>query len=228
MNLEDFKGRHEGEEMIVVCNGPGLKNIPWAFIESRPYVAINYFTYWGRFMRPDYWVAVDPLCFENVDWTDCPKFIKQHHEPRFTDEQKESIVFFKFMDEIEGFITHEEYGLSYSTSAIMAAHLCYYMGACTCILVGFDCTHGIAKIEHHGLSQIPHWYDPRVHFFDLAHSWNKQFGYFLEWVRPRGMRIVNASVPTFCSTLPLADHRDFWDPPEQFREGSLMWEAGGE
>ncbi len=228
MKLKDFKDRHKGEEMIVVCNGPGLKNIPWAFLESRPYIAINYFTYWGKFMRPDYWIAVDPLCFENVDWTDCPKFIKQHHEPRFNDDQKKQIVFYRFDDQIPGLLTTEDYGLSYSTSAIGAAHLCHYMGASKVLLVGFDCTHGNALIEHHGLSQIPHWYDPRVHFFDKAHSWDKDFGSFLEWVEPRGTEIINLSIPTFCVSLPLGDYRDYWEPPKQARhwkESALIWET---
>lgn len=218
MKIEDFKDKHSGEEMIVVCNGPGLKNIPWAFIESRPYIALNYFTYWGQFMKPTYWMAADPLCFENTEWTDCPKFIKAHHAERFNKEQSETIVFFKFFEIIPGILNIKDFGLSYSTSAIMAAHMCHYMGAKTCLLVGFDCTHGIARIEHHGLSQIPHWYDHRKHMHDMAHSWNKQFGAFYEWVKPRGMEIVNLSIQTYCNALPLGDYQDYWQPPEQYQE----------
>ncbi|NOR90111.1 MAG: hypothetical protein GQ524_07630, partial [Anaerolineales bacterium] len=136
--LEDFKGKHEGEEIIIVCNGPGLKNIPFAFLESRTNFVLNFFSYWVPFIKPDYWLVLDPLCYKGAEYVDgAVKFVKAHAAREFKggcienfgEFDDENTVFYQMRDKIPGFTFTERWGVKYSTSAIAAAHLAQYMGA---------------------------------------------------------------------------------------------------
>jgi hypothetical protein len=218
--LEEFRGRHEGEEVIVVGNGTGLKNIPFAFLESRPIFVMNYFSYWVRFIKPDYWLALDPLCFKGAEYVeDSIKFIKAHHANRFVGYEDNNLVLYKMMDKIPGFQWNKHWGLRYSTSAIAAAHLGIEMGAKRVLFVGIDCTHGIGGYQDiedfKGVSRIPHFYDGRFHFIGYADQWDEHFGIFAKWAaEEHGAELVNLSVPTKCTTLERGDYRDYWEPEE--------------
>jgi hypothetical protein len=223
--LEDFKDIHKDEEIIVVCNGPGLKNIPFAFLESRTNFVINFFSGWVPFIRPDYWVVLDPLCFRGAKYVNgTVKFIKGHQAQEFEGEcikqgiefDEENVCFYQMRDRIPNFVFTEEWGVKYSTSAIAASHLAKYMGASKVLLVGFDCTYGMGLYSDinnfEGVSRIPHFYDPRHHFTGYSEMWDVHFKDFSDWAITEGMEVVNLSIPTKSKLLPRADYRDFWTP----------------
>jgi hypothetical protein len=220
MELSDFKDRHAGEEVIVIGNGPGLKNIPFAFLESRPNFVMNYFSAWVPFLKPDYWLALDPLCFSGAEYvSDTVKLIKAHHAPQFEEYADDQLVLYQMRDRIPGYQWTEEWGLKYSSTAHAALHLAHYMGAAKALLVGVDCTYGMGMYENlgpdfKGLSRIPHFYDPRKHFNGRAEQWDEDFGLLAEWAdeQPHRMEVVNLSIPTECRSLPRADYREYWSP----------------
>lgn len=223
MNLEDFKDKHAGEEMIVICNGDGLKNIPFAFLESRPNFAINHFPRWVRWIKVNYWSMTDHqnqemLIHESLNGVPkfLPKFVrlnKKIDESIWPEKVKDEIVFYQFYDDIPGFVNVKRghgLGLRYGTTAIGCCHLAHYMGASKVYLVGFDCTLGLLEYEGKGLSKIPHFYDKRDHKGELASSWNKQMGFFADWAKEHGTEIVNLSIPTMCNTVPKDDYKKIW------------------
>lgn len=227
MDVKDFYHKHEGEEIIVVCNGPGLKNIPLAFLESRTNFAINFLPHWLQFIRFDYWVALDQQCYEMVSrevLTGVPKFIKRDHE-KFAESSgfmlDGLVVPFGLDDKIEGL----GYGgdpsyARYSTSAIAASHLAVKMGASKVLLVGFDCTHDMHAVKRsEGRTGLPHIYDKETadNPGKTHNSWSMQFGHFAEWAKTQGSMVINLSIPTTCGSLLLGDYRDFWQPPEQLQ-----------
>jgi hypothetical protein len=219
VKIEDFKDKHKGEEMIVICNGNGLKNIPFAFLESRPNFAINFFTHWTPWLKIDYWAGTDARVFEMIEHETLkgiPKFLPAYIQLKEDEvpEENDEIVYYKFTDRIPGFVNVTRghgLGLRYSTTAIACAHLAHYMGSPRVFVVGFDCTLGLLVYEHHGLSQMPHYYDRRDHPSEHATAWDRQFGFFNDWLDGR-MEIINLSTPTMCETLPRADVFDFWRP----------------
>jgi hypothetical protein len=221
MQLEDFKDRHKGEEVIIVGNGTGLKNIPFAFLESRPCFVMNYFNYWVPFLKPDYWLVLDPLCFGAAEYTeDTVKFVKAHHQEVFGGIFDEKLVFYKMMEKIPGFIWTKDWGLKYSSTAHAALHLAEYMGVGTALMVGIDCTYGMGLYQDlgedfKGLSRIPHFYDSRKHFSGYADQWDEHFGFFYKWASQRGMEVVNLSIPTRCTTLPRGDYQNYWSPEQE-------------
>lgn len=218
MELADFKDRHLDEEVIIVGNGPGLKNIPFAFIESRPCFVMNFFSAWVPFLKPDYWLVLDPLCFNGAEYTeDTIKFVKEHHKPNFMDYADDKTVFYQMRDKISGFPWTNDWGLKYSSTAHAALHLAQYMGSPKALLVGVDCTYGMGMYEDlgenfKGISRIPHFYDPRYHFSGYADQWDEDFGKFVAWATPKGMEVVNLSIPTMSKRLPRGDYRDYWEP----------------
>lgn len=227
MVLEDFKDKHKGEEVIVVCNGPGLLNIPFAFLRSRPIFTLNYFAYWVPFIQPDYWLVLDPLCFRGVKGETVKKattFIKGHQKQAYIQASKEylgtfyedSTVFYKMEDRIPGFTYTEEWGTKYSTSAIAAAHLGEYMGASKVLLVGFNCTYGMALYdniyEFEGKSKIPHFYDDRDHFWGYSELWDSAMARFRDWAAERGTEVINLSIPTESKYIERQDYRLYWQP----------------
>jgi len=225
MKIEDFKDKHKGEEMIVICNGDGLKNIPFAFLESRPNFAINHFPRWVPWLRVDYWTMTDHINQEMLrheSLVGVPKFlpeyiklVKHFDQDVLSVKEKEEIVYYQFFDEIKGFVNVKRghgLGLRYGTSAIACCHLAHYMGASVIYLVGFDCTLGLLEYEGKGLSKIPHFYDRRNHKGEIAVSWNKQMGYFADWAKDHRTYIYNLSIPTMCDTVPRIYYGDIWSP----------------
>lgn len=230
-NLSEFENIHEGEEVIIVCNGPGLKNIPFAFLESRTNFVINFFSMWVPFIAPDYWLVLDPLCFKGAEYVNgTVKFVKAHQAEEFEricienfDEfDGENTCFYQMMDRIPNFIFTEKSGVKYSTTAIAAAHIAVHMGASKIMLVGFDCTYGIGLYQDindfKGISRIPHFYDPRHHFTGYSGMWDEHFGDFAKWAKERGTEVINLSIPTKSKMLEQGDYRDYWQP-EGGRDG---------
>jgi hypothetical protein len=217
--LQEFEGIHEGQEVIVAGNGVGLKNIPFAFLESRPLFVMNYFNCWVPFVKPDYWLVLDPLCFEGAEFVlETIKFVKQHHRQTFAAHETNT-CFYRMMDKIEGFNFSPQEGLQYSTTAIAAAHIAIgVMKAKRVLLVGFDCTYGMSLYEDlgpgfRGISRIPHFYDPRKHFTGYADQWDEQFGAFAAWAADEHQaEIVNLSIPTKSVYLTPGDYREYWQP----------------
>lgn len=223
--LEEFKDKHKGEEMIVVCNGPGLKNIPFAFLESRPNFVLNFFSAWVPFIQPTYWLVFDPLCFRGAEYVNgTTKFIKGHQEQAFKFEMKEldlefdekNTCFYQMRDRIPNFTFTEKWGVKYSTSAIGASHLAVHMGVSKVLLVGFDCTYGLGLYQNladfKGISRIPHFYDPRKHFSGYSEMWDSHFAHFRDWAETQGTEVINLSVPTESKHLKREDYRDYWQP----------------
>jgi hypothetical protein len=224
-HLDEFKDKHKGEEMIVVCNGPGLKNIPFAFIESRPHFVLNFFAAWVPFLRPTYWVVLDPLCFRAAEYVNgTVKFVKGHQEEAFLhemsiqgmDPDQDQVVFYQMRDKIPNFVWTEEWGVKYSTSAIAASHLAVHMGASKVLLVGFNCTYGMGLYEDldnfKGISRIPHFYDPRNHFSGYSEMWDIHFAHFRDWAEEQGTEVVNLSIPTESQYLKRESYLDYWQP----------------
>lgn len=228
MIQSDFKDKHKGEEMIVICNGSGLKNIPFAFLESRPSFAINFFPYWVPWIKPTYWSVTDPRCFEVISHEalrGVPKFVPEYtllfgedenpEKAEGYDAVKDEVVYYQYHEDIPRILNVKRgkgTGLRFGTTAIACAHHCWYMGASAVLLVGFDCTLGLVEYEGEGLSKIPHFYDARNHKGEYAESWDKDFGSYATWASENGMEVVNLSVPTMSTTLIRSDLRGWWRP----------------
>lgn len=227
LDIEQFKDKHKGEEVIVVCNGPGLKNIPFAFIESRTNFVLNFFAGWVPFIQPDYWVVLDALCFKAAEfYNGTVKFVKVAQAREFKGEcikhfglwDENNVCFWEFYDPIPGFRVTKKFGTDYSTSAIAAAHLAVWMGARSVLLIGFNCTYGMGLYDEldnfQGLSRIPHFYDKRKHFTGYSGMWDEHFKLFAEWAKEKGTEIINLSIPTESKLLKRGDYREYWQPEE--------------
>lgn len=232
--LEEFEGIHEGEEVIIVCNGPGLKNIPFAFLESRPTFVINFFAAWVPFLKPDYWMVLDPLCFKGAEYVNgTTKFVKGHQAQEFEGEcikrgiefDEENTCFYQMQDKIPNFTWTEKWGVKYSTTAIAAAHIAVgVMGVSKVLLVGFDCTYGMGLYSNiddfKGLSRIPHFYDHRHHFDGYSGMWDEHFRDFAKWAEEeKEAEVVNLSIPTKSKFLKREDYRDYWEPEGGYYDG---------
>lgn len=226
-NLDEFKDKHSGEEMIIVCNGPGLKNIPFAFLESRPTFMLNFFSTWVPFIQPTYWLVLDPLCYKAAEHVNgAVKFVKAHASREFKggclkefgEFDEDGTCFYSMMDKVPGFTFTKKWGLQYSTSAIAAAHLAQHMGASKSLLVGFDCSYGMglySDIDNFkGLSRIPHFYDPRKHFDGYSGMWDEHFRDFAIWSEEQGTEVVNLSIPTKSKFLKRERYQDYWEPED--------------
>jgi hypothetical protein len=232
MELEALRGAHEGGEVIIAGNGPGLKNIPFAFLESRPLFVLNFFATWATFIKPSYWVALDPLCFkaaEDLNPTTL-RMVKAHNKALYEEELNrwgidlapDQTVYYRMGEKVPGLRWNDDWGVQYSTSAIAAAHLALYMGAKKALVVGFDCTHGIGGYDNldnfKGLSRIPHFYDHRYHFDGYSDHWDMHFGMFSAFAEERGMEVINLSIPTQSKRLKRGDYRDYWEPEGGYYE----------
>jgi hypothetical protein len=200
-----FRDKHQGEEIIVVGNGPGLKNIPLAFIESRTNIVLNFFPIWLPFVHADYWMCVDEeILFLINEVGPAEKFVPKYVENKLDETQVKKVHIFEFDKPFR----------SYTSSIIPACRLAAYMGASAIYVVGFDCTYAIPKgVDDLGRSTIPHFYHDNI---GQAHqAWADEMTVMSQWAWANEIGFWNCSIPTKCDTVPMAHYSVFWDEPEQ-------------
>jgi hypothetical protein len=227
MNLQEFESTLAGQTVVIAGNGPGLKNIPFAFLEAYPNFTINYFHHWTPWLRPIYWCALDPPCMENMTLDilqGIPKFVspwgyeKAKSEGWLSDDGTVIPLVFDVKIPKMSWARGEQQGVRYGTSILFASHLAIYMGAKRILWVGFDCTHAKKPaskddLRSGGRSHIPHYYDDQEGLW--MKSWCIEAGSFVEWANEQGVSIINCSIPTACKSVPLGNYRDYWREPVQ-------------
>jgi len=205
-----FRDKHRGEEIIVIGNGPGLKNIPLAFLESRTNIVLNFFPLWMPFVHVNYWMACDPEVMDILERLPkaLPKFAPKYLENKLRqDNRLDGINIFDFDKPFHTF----------TTSIVPACRLAAYMGASTVLVVGFDCTWATPKdVDDMGRSKIPHFYHDNV---GMAHqAWCEQMQVFSDWAWVNGIQLWNLSIPTKCGSLPTLHYSQFWKEPDRLYE----------
>ena len=227
MRIEDYKDAHKKQTVVIIGNGPGLLNIPLAFLTYYTNFGINFFPMKFPWIHLEYWCATDPLCLVNIPWMNkgtprcvSPWAAEGGEERGWLDERTLPVM---LQDKIMGLGWGEgtQMGTRYATSLLFASHLAVYMGARRILWVAFDCTYSTdpaSKIEEKvmletGHSHVPHFYDHKDGGFQ--ESWCRQAGKFHAWAKGQGVDVLNCSIPTMCDSVPLGDYRDYWDEPEQ-------------
>ncbi len=135
--IQDFKDEHKGETVVVIGNGPSLKDTPLqALMYKYPSFGAN--KIWGIGFTPDFWT-----CCDDVMLTDCVPWVLAH--PEFISERfvPRSIP----LPHSHGLTVAIESGFSLDASekvviggtvTYINLQLAYYMGFATVLLVGID------------------------------------------------------------------------------------------
>jgi hypothetical protein len=216
MRYDDFKGTKKGE-LIVIGNGISLLNVPFGFLLSRPTFALNHFTAWTPWFRPSFWLSTDHIPAKDMidKLPGVPKFLSEWTIDIMESEGLDDpeVMAFRFLDKVDGipYAKGTAPGSRYSTSILAASHIGVDMGFTTIFWVGFDCTRPttIEPNPINGRSATPHFYDP-IRPSMPAESWNRQAGAFVHWAQTRGVRVVNLSYPTDCTTVPRDHYSNYW------------------
>lgn len=206
MTFDDFKGIHEGEEVICIGNGPSLENVSINFLKSRPSFGLNYIVHYNEFLNgfmPTYWTALDGGTMDAMESLppEMPKFVPKRHADKA--KQHESVYGFELKE-----MPHPG-GMGYGTTLLAAAHIAScHMKAKTVLLVGFDCAKAAktTRPQRKGITGCPHFYDPD-HEAKFMGGWCNMFGILDKYLRKEGQSIINLSHPTMCKSL---EQEYFW------------------
>ena len=229
MNFADLKDAHVNEDMIVVGNGPSLRNIPIGFLDSRPTVVTNFFRpHMPDWFKPTYWTCLDDPPMSLIPkLPGIIKLVPLKHQNKVEAanlvKHLDETVFYLLDDEVPGFVHHESSGMTYSTSIASAAHLAYYMGAKRIFVVGFDCTTGhkasSVNDRHSGRTDSVHFYDEGNKTHQYRPVWDSQMKSLLDYfVTQKGTIMYNLSKPTAARKIPIGNYRTFWSPLEKHDE----------
>ncbi len=214
-----FVDKEKGEEIIVIGNGPGLKNIPPAFLMSRVNIGINYIREYYPFIKLDHWLTIDKECLPAIPYA-VPAFVPFRFMSLVTSSAENKIpnvIPMILWKEIEGIPWSPSYGSGYTTSLAAAVHLAVFvLGAPRVFVVGFDCTFPLTPLREHvdGKSNLPHFYHDEGAKVIKMHQWDNEMGYLRTAVEDHGAEIINLSVPTESETLFQDDYRIYWRPNE--------------
>lgn len=216
MNQDDFLKTRSGE-IIIIGNGVGLLNIPMGFLLTRPTFALNHFTMWVPWLKPDYWLSTDEVPAQDMIHAlpGVPKFVAEWTHDILVAEGHDhpELVRFKFLQRVDGipYVGGTLPGTRYATSLLAASHLAVEMGFTRILWVGFDCTQPtmINPDAPKGISGTPHFYDP-LKPSRPSETWNKQAGAFARWAESIGVEVVNLSYPTRCDTVRQLELSSFW------------------
>jgi hypothetical protein len=219
VGMEAFRNKHKGEEMIILASGPSLMDVAPGFLVSRVNIAVNFFTWWMPFIKPDYWIGLDPIPMENLrSWQlkDTPKFVPTRLKEDVARKKlpMDGVVWFGIDEEHEGMGYDEEQGtMKYSTSSAGALHLAIWMGAKRVFVVGFDCTvgkRGTGAVVGPGMTHVPHFFD-RDKDHRYKSEWDKKMGIIARHGEANGVEVLNCSRPTAAKSLKIADWRDYYE-----------------
>lgn len=210
MNQLDFKNKHKGETIICIGNGPGLKNIPPAFLEAYTNIGVNYILHYLPFLKLDYWLTIDKECIGAT-----PKDVTNFIPMRYMNIVLEDSIPMILWEEIRGIPFSSSYGVSYSTSLAAAIHLAVFLfGAGRVLVVGFDCTFPTGPLIPHidGKSNLPHFYDSEDKKAIKMLQWDQEMLRLKSAVEDHRAEIINCSIPTRADSLEQGDYRDYWRP----------------
>ena len=218
----DYVDRHAGEQVIIIGNGPSLKNIPIGFIESRTNIGINYLRQKIPWIRLDYWMATDKEVVLDLvsDINGIPKFIPTRYmnivKVDLDPDNFDEIVPMALMEDIPGTRYSPVYGASYTTTLAAAAHMAFLMGAIEILAVGFDCSFYKGNREYigDGKSKLPHFYDDKPAML-YKREWDNDVFYVDRYIRGHGSGVVNLSQPTLSKRLEKSIYSEYWSPPDQ-------------
>jgi len=126
---------HQGKTILVVCNGPSLKNVPLDFLKDYPTFGFNNIFLLDGF-TPTYYAATSHLVIlqsmEQIKTIDATKFIKQDYG--FTENYE-----FYTVPHPNMFSLDPQLGLYEGHSVThVALQIIYYMGYSTVLIVGLD------------------------------------------------------------------------------------------
>lgn len=205
-----FKDIHKGEEIICIGNGPGLKNIPPAFLESRINIGINYILEYMKFLKLFYWLTLDKECLDVM-----PSEPYSFAPMRYMGIIEKAHIPMILYDEVSGVPYSPTYGSSYTTSLAAAIHLATFMGASTAFVVGFDCTFPEEPLEipSDGISNLPHFYGHRGNGKSVyMPEWDYEMQQVAIFARKSGTKVIDLSIPKGSLCLPHDDYQKYWRP----------------
>ena len=139
MNLQDFKNKHDNQDVYIICSGKSIDFIDKSFFDNKITIGINQV---DKFLSPTYLVRKEiPDNFQLP--TNSLMFVsefkcgnKQVLNPKYS-----NVVYFKHDNNVLELLNIPDEGklvVSYS-SITTGIHLAAHMGAKNIILVGHDC-----------------------------------------------------------------------------------------
>ena len=150
-SLKQFKNIHQGERVVLVCNGPSLNKTDFNLIKDERIIGLNKI-HLGleRFgFTPDYIVAINKLVIEqslqDLIKVDCPKFIMEHEGQQLIKDKNIHPI-----KRIQGpRAGKRDLGTNFSTDlskgfiggntvTYAALQIAFYMGFSKIIIVGMD------------------------------------------------------------------------------------------
>jgi hypothetical protein len=188
--LKSLAGLHEGQEIIVVGNGPSLNNVGAIFLNSRPTIALNWLPYHRKDFAPTYWTCQDDIC--------------QRASLYLPDSTIRLMP--QWLVEWKKFPAERILAIQrWTTSILFGSELALRMKASKILWVGFDCSYRDAPYQNRGQGHTsqPHFYGLRMDA--IKHEkWNVEAGEFHRLAGELGVEVLNLSDPTFCDTVPRA------------------------
>ena len=122
----NYKNKHQGETCIIIGNGPSLRDVSNAFLNS--FITFGSNRIFLKYV-PTYYVCINKLVLEQnktiIDFLSCEKFLKNNNLNCLTYPKEFSLEPDKWV--YEGF-----------TVTFVSMQLAYYMGFTTVLLVGVD------------------------------------------------------------------------------------------
>ena len=211
MRLIDFHRRHDGETMLLVGNGPNLRETPPEYFDY-PSIGMNTIFFYDGW-KPDYYIAVDAGMYEEYfhlvmkAYPDIPKFCPSD----LTVWKGDDLLYFKpnrTTVTVPGLPASSQRalvdGLGFANSMTAAMNMAIHMGAKTLLLIGVEQKPGYGNLT-------PHFWgdDPQMPPGQTDEHWNN--GYIGIRRGNPGVRVLNISVNTYVpeDVLPRDDWRNW-------------------
>tara|TARA_B100000686_G_C16544563_1_gene839185 strand:+ start:212 stop:904 length:693 start_codon:yes stop_codon:yes gene_type:complete len=220
--IKSIAGKYSGKKAVIICNGPGLRNIEFQKIGEIYTFGLNNINsiFEKTHFRPSSIVAVNPYVIkQNADFyseTDIPLFL-DYRARKIVNVKSETYLFHTsdhpyFAKDCE-FSVYEGFSVTY-----VAMQLAFHMGFSDVALVG--CDH---KYNYQGEPNSVLSYDNRVgnHFADKYYPDDSEWQlpdlraseYFFDLARREftrdGRLLVNCSMPSDLTTIPRMTLEEF-------------------
>ena len=212
--LQRFHNCHQGQRLVLVCNGPSLKQTDFSLIRGEVVMGLNKIFLGFRQFRfyPRYYVAINQRVIEQSSSEilnpNCIRFLRDfgtdnllpesaltyllpsRPEPRFHQDLTKGIF--------EGY-----------TVTFAALQVAFYMGFASIIIIGMDhryTFHGMPNEAHKLSGKDPNHFDPGYfsgHTWDNPDLQNSESFYIMarEVFEANGRRIIDCTINGACTVF---------------------------
>lgn len=201
-------------------NGTTINQYPDDFLMSRPRFAVNYFPWYHKTVKPDFWTCWDtaPLfdMLPVVLGRGIKAFVNPKEQEWFRKNKRSSDDVYWWRNEHR----HNEFGfnpssgVTFTSSIHWAAQIALFLlGFTTLLVVGFDCTTTSGTYEGKGIGPVPHFYDEKLdkerrYQAKWDTQWRAMIRQYEEEKRP--WKIVNLSLGSQAKVFRAEDWRPYY------------------